>query len=78
MKMVMTRTREAAAERLLVKLERAMIDRTDARCEFANLPAGIESATFDEYVRRKRAAEARFAMLRTTTWRALVNSTEEL
>jgi len=76
--MAMTRTREDAADRLLMRLEHALFERMEARNDFANLPAGVGDSTFNEYARRKRAAEVRATMLRGTTWRALVNSTEEL
>lgn len=76
--MAMTRSREAAATRLLAKLEQAIEERTDARAAFSNLPAGVDGVTLQAFSARKRATEARFNMLRGTTWRALVHSTEEL
>jgi hypothetical protein len=80
--MGMTRTREAAATRLISKFERALQERgtTEARFKLAlkEHPQFISTETLDALSKEKRTAERRFNMLRGTLWRALVASAEEL
>lgn len=80
--MVVTRTREAAATRLISKFERALQERGAAEARFKlalkGHPRFISTESLDALSKEKRTAERRFHMLRGTLWRALVNSTEEL